>query len=191
VTLGRQKGNSAEREIAKVLADYWKPVEDAKFVRTPLSGGWGGKDVRAGFRAGGDLMTTAKKWPFVVEVKRREGWSWAPFLSGKKSPVWGWWKQACAAAKELEGEDPARAVPLLVFRKNREPWQVVLPHRVVMATTFPEVAGTGGMRAWYPKELGGVAGLVHPISTSFSRFLELDPREWYRACAACADPRFR
>src|SRR4051812_33410532 len=100
----RAKGNVAEREVAGLLKVWWLPVEpDAEFIRTPLSGGWGGPKLRGEFRASGDLMTTAKRFPFVVEVKRREAWVMKNVLKGQPSPVWGWWRQAQVAALELEG----------------------------------------------------------------------------------------
>jgi hypothetical protein len=178
MTLGRIKGNAAEREIARKLEDYWRPIEEARFVRTPLSGGWGGKDLRAEFKASGDLMTTAKRWPFVVEVKRRENWSWKPFLAGKKSPIWGWWLQACAAADELAG------APLLIFRKSREPWSIVLPHEVYSAAKVSrETLVLSRPHAWYRHELEGRAGKVQPIKTTFDDFLRTAPEQWIHACA--------
>ncbi len=119
--MSRDKGNKAEIEIAHTIQPWWRLHEpEANFVRTPLSGGWGAPTLRAGFRASGDLMTNAKDFPFAVEVKRRESWSWAPLLAGKASPIWGWWLQTQTAAKEMKAE------PILFWRKNREPWWVML-----------------------------------------------------------------
>lgn len=113
--MGRNKGNAAEREVARKLEAWWVKVEpEAKFVRTPLSGGWSTPQVRRDFRASGDIMTTAERFPFAVEVKRREGWSLATFVAGKRSPVWGWWREAQAEAAEL------RAEPMLWIRRNAE-----------------------------------------------------------------------
>lgn len=118
---GRRKGNAAEREIAQTLEEWWQRHEQGvQFVRTPLSGGWSSAKVRGEFRASGDLMTTSATFPFVVEVKRREAFSMERFLEGRQSPVWGWWAQACTAAKEQQGR------PLLWLRKNGEPWALAL-----------------------------------------------------------------
>lgn len=57
-------------------------------------------------------MTTAERFPFAVEVKRREGWSPKNFVGGMKSPVWGWWLEAQFEALELGAE------PMLWVRKN-------------------------------------------------------------------------
>lgn len=168
---GRQKGNSAERELAKKLQNWWEPFEKAEFVRTPLSGGWGGKDLRAGFRASGDIMTTSERWPFSVEVKRREGWAWKPFLNGKKSPVWGYWRQAAAQAKEMGG------IPLLFFRRNREPWHVLLPFvpgYTIIPTQYLDMT-------WLPSELLesriDYAGVLPALVTAES-FFQTRPSEW-------------
>ncbi|MCH7846220.1 MAG: DUF91 domain-containing protein [Acidobacteria bacterium] len=70
--MSRNKGNKGEREVVKMLQPWWQKIErSCAFVRTPVSGGWGGPSLRSEFRASGDLMTTAKLWPFAVEVKRR------------------------------------------------------------------------------------------------------------------------
>lgn len=121
----RGKGKTGEREVAKMLEAWWcTMVEPCKFKSTPQSGGFGGAaaaDVRGDFKIAGDLMTTAKKWLFCVEVKRREQGVLKRLYEMKPSPVWGWWRQCVKAAKE-EGR-----VPLLFFRRNREEWIVMLP----------------------------------------------------------------
>lgn len=119
--MSRDKGNVAEREVAQLARAWWRRLEpDCDFVRTPLSGGWGGPQLRAEFQASGDLMTTAERWPFGVEVKRREGWTEERLRAGKPSPVWEWWLQTQRAATEMRKE------PMLWIRKNRQPWRVML-----------------------------------------------------------------
>jgi len=119
---GRDKGNGAEREVAALIKAWWSQIEpDVEVCRTPLSGGWGGPSQRAGFKASGDLMLTAKRWPFTVEVKRREGMSMDRLLQGTRSPVWGWWRQAQVQGVEMD------AIPMLWIRKNRQPWRVLVP----------------------------------------------------------------
>lgn len=69
---GRRKGARAELQVAALCEEWWQQLEPGcKFRRTPGSGGSGGKadaDVRAHFKVGGDLMTTAKQWPFCVDL---------------------------------------------------------------------------------------------------------------------------
>ena len=136
MTNGRRKGSVAEREVAALLQGWWQAQEaDVKFVRTPLSGGWSSAQVRGEFRASGDLMTTSPTFPFVVEVKRREGFSMDRLLSGGQSPVWGWWAQACNAAREQQGR------PLLWLRKNGGSWAVVLEDGLVVALVKKRLLG--------------------------------------------------
>lgn len=126
---GRQKGNRAELQVAALLEGWWERCEPGcKFVRVPSSGGWGTPLLRSEFRVSGDVATTAKKFPWVVEVKHRESWSWERLLAGKPSPVWGWWAQARRQASEMS------LAPMLWFRRNREGWSVMsdslAPHRM-------------------------------------------------------------
>lgn len=172
--MSRGKGNAAEREVAALLAKWWAPVEpEAKWCRTPLSGGWGGPQIRSGFFASGDLMTTAKRWPFVVEVKRREGWAWSTLLNGRPCPVWGWWRQSLKAAAEMNG------IAILFFRRNREPWHVMLPK---------EIRATGGMLFRVVSsdceslDLSRVdVGGVTPVLITAEEFFEFDPFRLARA----------
>lgn len=127
MTQGHRKGPRGEIEVAKLLKKWWAPIEPtARFKRTPLSGGWGDADTRGGFKVAGDICTTAKRWPFTVEVKRREGWKFGTFSAGRRSPIWGWWRQCIEQAAE---ED---RTPLLWVRKNRQPWLVLAPEALVV-----------------------------------------------------------
>lgn len=117
----KQKGSAAEREVAKICQVWWQRIEPGcEFVRTPLSGGWSTPKLRGEFKAAGDLMTTARRWPFTTEIKRREAWSMRPLVAGRTSPVWAWWGQVLTAAAEEDRR------PLLWFRHNREPWLVMV-----------------------------------------------------------------
>jgi hypothetical protein len=148
---------------------WWQPIEPgSRFRRTPKSGGWATADVRGDFKASGDVMTTAKRWPFTTEVKRREGWSMHTLVAGRQSPVWEWWRQCCDEAAE---ED---RIPMLWLRKNRQPWLVLLPHDLVMRLNVaPDIDWPGGLRvADCPVR---VAALVEQC------FLYLDPRLFVKA----------
>lgn len=163
----RPKGCRAEREVAAIIQGWWRRLEaEAIFVRTPSSGGWATPAARAGFKASGDLMTTAARWPFCVEVKRREEWTWKNVHAGKPSPVWAWWIQSQVAAAET-GQ-----AAMLWLRKSREPWRVMVP-----------VAFTQG-RAWserLPVEAAWSAlprvqhGALVPIVMLADTLLQLDP----------------
>lgn len=122
----RRKGKAAEREVARLLEVWWGGVEPGiKFRSTPLSGGFSTPDVRGAFEMAGDLMTTAESFPYCVEVKHRQNWSEKTFVAGKKSPLWSWWKQAQKSALE------ENKIPLLIFRKNRMEWRVIIPEETM------------------------------------------------------------
>lgn len=116
----KQKGNKAEREVARLLQEWWRPFEPLTvFMRTPMSGGWPGAKASPTFRARGDV-TVGKaeadapdsRFPFTVEVKRQEGWSERNLECGWRSPVWAWWRQAQDEAAD-DGVEP-----MLWFRKS-------------------------------------------------------------------------
>lgn len=167
----RAKGSAAELDVAARLQEWWRQVEPGcRFKRTPLSGGWGTGDDRAGFRASGDLMTTAERFPWAIEVKRREGWAWKPLLAGGKSPVWGWWLQAQAAAGECG------LLPMMWLRHNREPW-----HVMVRAYCPRTEALLGPLRGalrheWDFAELMGRDAGFHPVLLVGEEALRLCPR---------------
>lgn len=168
----RDKGSRAENQVSKLLAEWWQELEPAsKFKRTPLSGGWGDADVRGGFKVAGDICTTAQFWPFTVEVKRREGWSFATFASGRRSPVWAWWRQCLAAAAE---ED---RIPLMFMRKNRQKWLVLAPERLLVPVLLRSL-GVGPDLALGRLAPGVDDGDIRPAMVLAPAFLRVPPAAW-------------
>ena len=129
MTDGRIKGKRAERQVVAIIEPWWRKHEpDAHFVRTPMSGGWShGTAAREGFQSAADIMTTSAIFPFSVEIKRREGFSWERFRDGKPSPVQAWWSQTRSEARDN------KRVPMLWLRRSRMPWYVLLPEMYMMA----------------------------------------------------------
>lgn len=166
----RDKGARGELEVAELLREWWDPVEPGcLFKRTPMSGGWGSKEAREGFSTSGDLVTTARRFPFVVEVKRREGWSWKTLDRGAASPVWAWWKQAQKAADEQDGKWPA-----LIWRKSREPWWLMLPEASVQHLTMLDLKSA---KRWaWTNALKKKTGLWHPFAIPLAALLAEHPR---------------
>ena len=159
----KKKGNKAELEVARILEPWWRQLEpEATFVRTPRSGGWTqGRDL---FDARGDLMVKgAPRFPFLVEVKRREKWSLENFEEGKPCPVWGWWVGACRDAEH------AKRRPMLWTRHNRREWIVLVPE-----------TGKGGSDfVWGSAPAALIrARSVHPMGFWADRFLATHPRRW-------------
>lgn len=121
----KRKGAEAERQVRDLIQAWWRQLEpECTFARTPQSGGWAAPKVRGDFKVAGDLTTTAKQWPFTLEVKRRESWSVKVLLSGRPSPAWNWWGQVMGAAAE------ERAHPMLWMKQSNTPWLVMLESRV-------------------------------------------------------------
>ena len=169
----RQKGNGAEREVAAHMQKWWGRYEPAvQFIRTPLSGGWASATAREAFRASGDLMTTSRRFPFCIEVKRREGWSYERLHAGRASPVWGWWRQTVKAAAEVG------LAPMLWFRQNRGPWYVMLPRdHAVFRHAHP-------LLEW-PAAVLAARDVGEPVALVFGDvLLGIDPRLLVRRRAA-------
>lgn len=163
----RAKGKRGERQVAALLARWWGAVEDGvQFVPTPQSGGFSTKQVRAEFKLAGDLMTTSRVFPYVVEVKHREKWSEARLRDGRRSPVWGWWRQVQEAA-EVQG-----GTPMLWFRHNREPWLVMIPQADLLALRLPIE-----MR-WHEFGRGADPGKIWPVVVRVDSLLAFDAHEF-------------
>lgn len=183
---GRNKGARGEREIVELLSEWWhKDYHSAVFVRTPGSGGWGGaseshKVIKANMHAGGDIMTTNKKFPFSVEVKRRENWSYAGLLKANSSPIWAFWRQAVA-----QGKRDSR-IPLLVFRKNRKGGRLkkdcLLPVQyewlAMMPKEFANKLGLYLLSTWSSYALLSFdLGEVHPCLFKFEELRQRRPKD--------------
>lgn len=170
-----RKGNQAEREVSKLLESWWRKfLPDARFERTPLSGGL---HHALDFRVVGDVMVdpkTAPTFPFVVEVKRREAGDVARLISGKPTPIWGWWREVQSDANDAQLE------PMLWFRRNRTPWRVLVRADFVdarwreSAGSFDELLPQLPEATWEPEDLPFGAG-ARPIMYLASELLSSDP----------------
>jgi hypothetical protein len=129
---GRRKGKAGENDVGDLLEVWWSVVEPGcRFVSTPLSGGWSSPAMRGETKTAGDLVTTARRFPWTVEVKRREEWSAPAFFAGSAaSPIWKWWDQVVRAAREEQRE------PMLWFRKNRAEWFFIVNRGRVVITSL-------------------------------------------------------
>lgn len=176
---GHPKGGRAEREVAGIVQAWWQRFEGiAEFVRTPQSGGWGksrGKKVAAHFNACGDLMTTGARFPFCIEVKWRESWSYDNLTKSKPTPPWEWWRQCVDAAEEQKG------VPMMWMRKNHIrrtrdsfPWLVWIPDTYAREKRLsePDIV-------WQVEDLQDNNvdfGVVLPVVYFFDRFITMAPQ---------------
>lgn len=127
----RQKGKRGEKDVAKLCKEWWSQLEpSAEFVSTPGSGGFMGsgqiaRAVRGGMLLTGDLMTTAKRFPFDVEVKHRESLKLHHIDEPPKGELWDWWVQ-CA-----RGAFDSKRTPMLWFKRNLMKWHVMMEHQLV------------------------------------------------------------
>lgn len=171
---GHKKGPRGEKEVAKILMDWWRPAfPNAVFVRTPGSGGWGGQSrihqyVKGGMRASGDLMTTCQEFPFSVEVKREQNWTHERMREGRPSPVWKWWIQAQTQANNDD------LIPMLWFRHNREPWSVFIPFEYAKRFQLPPP-----LYVWSYRALRGIDhGPLLPVLYQGDLLVTADPRQF-------------
>lgn len=127
----RTKGNRAELDVAQMFSRWCGNT----VRRTPMSGGW--SSARFGVTA--DLVCPKKAFPFHVEVKHREGWTLDDLVTGVRTDhdksIVQWWQQCVGACPvhRREGDFGVEVVrlkePLLVFRRNRQPWLVMFESR--------------------------------------------------------------
>lgn len=82
-------------------------------------------------------------------------------LMGKKSPVWGWWRQA-----QVQGLE-ANAVPLLWIRQNRDDWRIIMPH--ALATMISQVPRHVRRGPWPSLKPGSIPAFVEWHHTEFAR----------------------
>lgn len=120
----RTKGNRAELDVAEAFSRWSGEV----VRRTPGSGGWS----NAKFGVTADLVCANKAFPFHVEVKHREGWTLDDLVTGVRrehdKSIVQWWKQcveSCPRLKSWPTNNLLAKEPLLVFRRNRQPWLVM------------------------------------------------------------------
>lgn len=116
----RTKGNRAELDVAEMFSRWSGEV----VRRTPQSGGWSS----AKFGVTADLVCANPAFPFHVECKHRENWVLDDLVTGVRQEhdksIVQWWKQCVESCPKKNGLYTKE--PLLVFRRNRQPWLVML-----------------------------------------------------------------
>jgi hypothetical protein len=168
-----RKGNQAEREVARALEAWWRRlVPDARFERTPQSGGL---QHAVEFRVVGDVMvgpTAVATFPWSVEVKRREAGNLTRLVAGKPTAIWGWWREA------QDDAHSAGLEPMLWFRRNRRRWRVLVRRSLADVVADAEAAD-GGVRAWGPGDVPPGGG-VPPVLYLAADLVATDPARWAR-----------
>src|SRR6185436_11880075 len=119
----RVKGTRAELDVAEMFSRWCGEV----VRRTPGSGGWSS----AKFGVTADLVCPNKRFPFHVEVKHREGWTLDDLVTGARrehdKSIAQWWRQCVESCPKTIDDTHVtlHKEPLLVFRRNRQPWLVM------------------------------------------------------------------
>lgn len=114
---GRRKGQAYMRAIAEAFAAWlggtWRPRPT---IAEPMEG-WAVK---------GDLASHGVRvQPFVIEIKKIEGWVLDGLYDAPKWPVWSWWAQCKEQAASTGG------IPLLIFSRNRRRDYILAPMEVL------------------------------------------------------------
>jgi hypothetical protein len=122
----RRKGNRGELDVAEAFSKWC----GEHVRRTPGSGGWGGSQD---FGTTADLICKKKAFPFHVECKHREGWVLDDLVTGARSDhdksIVKWWEQCWETCPKIVGKNgytKLKKEPMLVFRRNRQPWLVMV-----------------------------------------------------------------
>ena len=103
----RRKGSAFEREIARLFSRW---CDGLPCRRTPMSGAYGPE-----WGLAGDLMFQGDNVPnVIIELKRRESWTW-PSLLNNRGAVIRWWRTLVKECKK----DPRDPEPVLIFKRNR------------------------------------------------------------------------
>lgn len=127
----RAKGNRAELDVAEMFSRWCGEV----VRRTPGSGGWS----NAKFGVTADLVCPNPAFNLHVEIKHREKWTLDDLITGVRhehdKSVVQWWRQCVESCPKIEDkanriDDRGRVTllkePLLVFRRNRQPWLLMV-----------------------------------------------------------------
>lgn len=167
-----RKGNTGERDVARRLEAWWRGlVPDARFERTPLSGGL---QHAVEFRVVGDVMvspTAAPTFPWSVEVKRREEGKLDRLVVGRPTAIWGWWREA------QDDAHSAGLEPMLWFRRNLMKWRVLVRRSFV--DSCPAVPADVGVRVWGPEDVPPGGG-VPPVMYLEAELAGIDPGAFAR-----------
>ena len=118
----KDKGTGFELQVAKKLAKELDINQQRYLPRAPESG--------ARIQWKGDIVATDKLasiWPFLIECKKQEGWSFETLLrNGQKNIIAEWYIKACEQAKESYDK-----TPILIFSRNFQPWWVAFPLHIL------------------------------------------------------------
>lgn len=111
---GRHKGARGESEVLKIL----EAELGLKLVRNKHQAERGGRDIAE------DVDRMQGPIPFAIEVKYQE-----------RELLAKWWEQTVEQAMEVQ------RMPVLFFRRNHQPWRVVIDPHDANPLTWPRRGG--------------------------------------------------
>ena len=118
----RTKGNTFERQVAKLLNDRFKTTE---FSRSPGSGAFATThSLPDHLKIYGDLITP-EKFKFCIECKKGYNNQNLYSLYNYSSDIWKFIEQC-----EKDSEKCSR-IPLVIFKQDRQPTLAIVPTTVV------------------------------------------------------------
>ena len=114
----RTKGNTFERQVAKLLNDRFKTTE---FSRSPGSGAFATThSVPDHLKIYGDLLTP-QKFKFCIECKKGYNKQNLYSLYNYSSEIWKFIEQS-----EKDSEKCSR-LPMVIFKQDRQPTLAIIP----------------------------------------------------------------
>ena len=111
----RARGQRGEYQARDEFKAWWGGV----FTKTPGSGAFATITNRRDLNVSGDVSSDDPSFPWCIEVKYVENWDFIKTLKGQGVVFAEWWQQTinqCDDGKQ----------PILLFRKNRQPWFYML-----------------------------------------------------------------
>lgn len=156
----RNKGATYERKVAKMMSDWW----GGQFSRVPASGGlnWG-----ADQRVAGDIVPPPESgFPFVIECKKREDWTFDHILLNIGTPK-DWWQQVVMDSRRVN------QVPLLIFSRNRAKDFIMIPHEDEMYKSLQDIDYDVSRTAVTIENIRGEIQEFEVILTTFDTFIAL------------------
>lgn len=133
----KNKGNTAEREVAKVLSKWFG--ED--FKRIPNSGAlrWNGASF-----VYGDLLPP-ESFPGIIESKfyKEIDLDGLLRLTVQENNPLGWWLQVVDDVQRCYSELRLALQPVLIFKANRRPRRIVIEEKLFNALRWGKTPGLG------------------------------------------------
>lgn len=154
----KAKGNNFERQVAKRLSK----LLGKEFTRVPCSGGLRWNNQEGIF---GDIVTP-EEFPFIIECKNRENWSFDQLMKKECKEFDKWCEQVVNDCTRYYELFKVEKEPLIIFTKNRLPIFVAQLNRTennvevedkLIYITYPFLCYTNVYGCWYISKMKEVA----------------------------------